>query len=84
MALRQNLKISIILGDPVLTLKDFTTMRWIRYILLHKSYATQHTIYKRLKNLMLHICAVLFGQTEGILEKYSIFAQSEVHYWLAL
>ena len=25
-----------------------------------------------------------FGQTEGILEKYCILAQSEVHYWLAL
>ena len=32
----------------------------------------------------LPICALLFGQREGILEKYSILAQSEVHYWLAL
>ena len=30
------------------------------------------------------ICALLFRQTEGILEIYYILAQSEVHYWLAL
>ena len=30
------------------------------------------------------ICALLFGQTEDILENYCILAQSEVHYWLAL
>ena len=29
------------------------------------------------------ICALIFGQTEGIFEKYCILAQSEVHYWLA-
>ena len=28
-------------------------------------------------------CALIFGQTEDILEKYCILAQSEVHYWLA-
>ena len=33
---------------------------------------------------VLPICALLFGQTEGILEKYCILAQSEAHYWLAL
>ena len=33
---------------------------------------------------VLPICALLFGQTEGILAKYCILAQSEVHYWLAL
>ena len=33
---------------------------------------------------VLPTCALLFGQTEGILEKYCILAQSEVHYWLAL
>ena len=33
---------------------------------------------------VLPICTLLFGQTEGILEKYCILAQSEVHYWLAL
>ena len=32
---------------------------------------------------VLPTCALLFGQTEGILEKYCILAQSEVHYWLA-
>ena len=30
------------------------------------------------------ICALLFRQTEGILENYCNLAQSEVHYWLAL
>ena len=33
---------------------------------------------------VLHICALRFRQTEGILEKYCILAQPEVHYWLAL
>ena len=33
---------------------------------------------------VLPICALLFGQTEGILEKYCILAQSKVHYWLTL
>ena len=33
---------------------------------------------------VLPICALLFAKTEGILEKYCILAQSEVHYWLAL
>ena len=33
---------------------------------------------------VLPICALLLGQTEGILEKYSILAQSEGHYWLTL
>ena len=33
---------------------------------------------------ILPICSLLLGQTEGILEKYFIPAQSEVHYWMAL
>ena len=33
---------------------------------------------------VLHICALLLGQTEGNFEKYCIFAQPEVHYWWAL
>ena len=33
--------------------------------------------------VVLPICAHLFGQIEGILEKYCVLAQSEVHYWLA-
>ena len=33
---------------------------------------------------VLSICALFFGQTEGILAKYCIFAQSKVYYWLAL
>ena len=33
---------------------------------------------------VLLICALLFGQTEGILEKYCILAQSEAHFWLTL
>ena len=30
------------------------------------------------------IFALLIGQAEGILEKYCILAQSEVHHWLPL
>ena len=33
---------------------------------------------------VMSICALLFGQTEDILEKYCILVQSEVHYWLTL
>ena len=32
----------------------------------------------------LPICTLLSGQTEGILEKYCILAQSEVYLWLVL
>ena len=41
------------------------------------------SIYECIMDI-LPISALLFGQTEVILEKYCILAQSEVHYWLAL
>ena len=37
-------------------------------------------VHRQCIMVVLPICALLFGETEGILEKYFILAQSEVHY----